>query len=415
MAATFSFNFIEMGQGDCCMVRCPDGRVVLVDCGRTANAYGDLRPFEAAKVGIRGKRYAGGQGDRVAALILTHPDADHHNRVLDLLYKTSLSEDVEVNGTAYKAGQKLGALTVGDIYISDAPKKGGPLARYRGAALNANVYGGFLGKPSVHEVTINSTKANVNERVTWTAGGNYADRTPSAIAGGRLEVLSGTTESTAWKVEIIAGNVPKGYDEALDSATPDNAKSLITLFTIGGSMALLCGDATFSTEKFLLARHGSVIGDVELVLVPHHGSSHGSSPPFVKKVNPFAAVVSAGFLEHSYRHPRRSVLQAWQTKVDARGGTLPAHHMDGWKVSTANRVREISGEWVYDPPVGGVSYNKSRTCVWMNEPGTDLWALYMGRRAGLSLWRQSITSHLTVTSQKTQQYQLTKDDLTYTG
>ena len=36
--AEFKFVFVSMGQGDCCMVRCPDGRVVVVDCGSKANA-----------------------------------------------------------------------------------------------------------------------------------------------------------------------------------------------------------------------------------------------------------------------------------------------------------------------------------------------------------------------------------------
>ena len=39
--AKFTFVFVEMGQGDCTLVKCPDGKIVVVDCGFTANPWGD--------------------------------------------------------------------------------------------------------------------------------------------------------------------------------------------------------------------------------------------------------------------------------------------------------------------------------------------------------------------------------------
>ena len=45
MPAEFKFYFNGVGQGDCCFVRCPDGKVVVVDCGRSTDAWTGEKPW----------------------------------------------------------------------------------------------------------------------------------------------------------------------------------------------------------------------------------------------------------------------------------------------------------------------------------------------------------------------------------
>ena len=70
-------HFVDVGQGDCIFLRCPNGRTVLVDCG-------------SLKGGNEGavKKYLHKQlGDKMEldTLVITHPDQDHYNWIPNAL------------------------------------------------------------------------------------------------------------------------------------------------------------------------------------------------------------------------------------------------------------------------------------------------------------------------------------------
>ena len=60
-----SVYFIDVGQGDCELIRTPDGQNILIDAG--ANATGNELVAYLKKLGV----------DRIDALIATHPHEDH--------------------------------------------------------------------------------------------------------------------------------------------------------------------------------------------------------------------------------------------------------------------------------------------------------------------------------------------------
>ena len=54
----------------------------------------------------------------------------------------------------------------------------------------------------------------------------------------------------------------------------------------------------------------SVIGDVEVAKVNHHGSSYSSNPTFVSGLTAEAAIISVG--KNSFGHPGAAVVARWK-------------------------------------------------------------------------------------------------------
>ncbi|HEX9936063.1 MAG TPA: MBL fold metallo-hydrolase [Longimicrobium sp.] len=415
MAATFDFYFVEMGQGDCCLVRCPDKSIVVVDCGSTGNHYGSVHGVTEGKKQLRA--WTAENGNKVDALILTHSDQDHYNKVVDFF--TDWEEYTTARG---KPRRRLkSAIVIETIYFSNAVLPGrtgaAPLGNYKTAGLNKNVYAHLFSTASIHEVNINSATDGDNHVKTWRKGDGTAksfttmDDPVRPVVNKRHRVIGATTARTPWKVEIIAGNVPRGYGGANDAATAENAKSLITLFTLGTRKVLLCGDATFSTEAFLLEVHGATIADTDLVQIPHHGSDYASGTAFINKVNPRAAVVSVNFLEHSYRLPRHSVLQPWMSRIDANHGTLPEHLLDYWVgPRPLAEVQAKQAQWDAAGKERLPHTGWSFAALAQPETNTEI-GLYLLLTTGMFLFRREVTTRLTQTAQNTQAYRLTTGGL----
>jgi beta-lactamase superfamily II metal-dependent hydrolase len=430
MPATFTFVFVAMGQGDCCMVRCPDGKVVVVDCGSTSNKWGNPHWIDEAAMLLRDASWAGGNGNKVDALILTHSDADHHNKVVQFFGAITWDGDVTLpsNGTVLKK-PKIGKIDIGAIYLSDAYAANSPLGNYTGGNLNNEIAAGSFSTTDIYEVTINSKTDTENSYRRWTSADSFAaavDPVPAdahQIAGKRLTILSGTTDLTPWSVSILAGNVVRGYGKTDDGATPDNAKSLITLFEVGGKKALLCGDATFSTEKFLLDAHkaSGLLKDVDLLQIPHHGSRYASSNPFVQLTNPQWTVASVGFLEHSYRLPRYEyVIDRWLGQIEGADRTTADHDIDYWTTDTeaSKPIRDSDvmakyNTWTKnETDFSLVDWNASKNFYFLKAPPNGVFAFYMQMKASLFMFRETINSRLVLTSQKNQVFKLTSAGVT---
>lgn len=80
MSDKMEVNFIDVGQGDCALVRLPDGRNMLIDAGNN----GDID-----KIGA----YLAQKGaDRIDFLIGTHPHADHIGALDDIVKNYDIGE-----------------------------------------------------------------------------------------------------------------------------------------------------------------------------------------------------------------------------------------------------------------------------------------------------------------------------------
>jgi len=100
-----------------------------------------------------------------------------------------------------------------------------------------------------------------------------------------------------------------------------NANSVIVKLTYGKESFLFSGDAEEETEKMLVA-HGGL--QSEVLKVPHHGSRHSSTEPFLAAVKPKVAVISVG-AGNDYGHPTRAALD----RLEAVGAKVYRTDLDG--------------------------------------------------------------------------------------
>jgi competence protein ComEC len=86
-------HFIDVGQGDATMIKCPDGQTILVDAGSLG---GNVEPDAVRDYIIRqlDQNHLG-----LDVLVVTHPDTDHYNLLRDVL------DDISI-GHIYRVGKK---------------------------------------------------------------------------------------------------------------------------------------------------------------------------------------------------------------------------------------------------------------------------------------------------------------------
>jgi beta-lactamase superfamily II metal-dependent hydrolase len=63
---------LPVGQGDCTVIQCPNGNIVVVDCGSSGGTRHTPSSIE---------NYLGNHIDKVVAIIVTHSDKDHYNKI----------------------------------------------------------------------------------------------------------------------------------------------------------------------------------------------------------------------------------------------------------------------------------------------------------------------------------------------
>ncbi|HYK94866.1 MAG TPA: ComEC/Rec2 family competence protein [Candidatus Dormibacteraeota bacterium] len=90
-----------------------------------------------------------------------------------------------------------------------------------------------------------------------------------------------------------------------DGGSAINNVSIVLLGSVNGHRFLLSGDVEQGVDPELLARG---LPQLDLLKVAHHGSGTASTVPFLEKVRPKIAVVSAG-LGNPYGHPAPSTIE----------------------------------------------------------------------------------------------------------
>lgn len=89
-----------------------------------------------------------------------------------------------------------------------------------------------------------------------------------------------------------------------------NDYSCVLLIRFSHFSVLLTGDITVRVERTLLGH--AHLEDIDVVIVPHHGSNTSSSPSFARQLRPRYALVSAGYASR-FGHPTEKVVENWQT------------------------------------------------------------------------------------------------------
>jgi beta-lactamase superfamily II metal-dependent hydrolase len=303
---------INIGHGDCTLIKCPNGKVVLIDCGCTRTTIDplDTRRDDVANII---KSYA--DGKVIDVLILTHNDQDHFNQLGQIL------------------GRRIKNLYIDVVYHSNA------LGKYK----NEDFYQWNEGK---------KTPYNQPGRAANIGANGFVELTVDATTGTKpTEILTGTKAGgKSCKIYIYASNVA-GTTSQTD-AWDRNTRSIVTVVVFGSDKLMVCGDATTDTEAFLVAQYGNGLR-VDTLRVGHHGSDGSSSQAFVDKVKPNAAIISCAITPPSrYDLPKKDIIDRYKAYVE----TTASHqigYFDGGTYATANitkliRLTEMNGTWKAD-------------------------------------------------------------------
>lgn len=114
-------------------------------------------------------------------------------------------------------------------------------------------------------------------------------------------VSTGDYIDSPWSdVEMVVLSPEKNF---INDDVNDN--SVVLKITYGEVSYLLTGDASTTTEEYILSTGADI--DVDILKVGHHGSKTASSKAFLKRVSPAVSVISVGE-GNSYGHPHKEAL-----------------------------------------------------------------------------------------------------------
>lgn len=222
-------NFINVGQGDCTLVEFPSGKYLLVDCGSSGG------PFDGNRVRTYISQHLG-SSQTIDLLVITHPDADHINKLVEVL--ASPSEPITVNRVMFNGSP------------SDYPE---PVKTW-----------------------LNSIPA---ERRIAVSGQDYNVYPPKKLPGFESDGAF-----------VLAANVRA-------TTSIPNARSIVLKISHGSFDAMLCGDATRATDTSILSTFNGHLGelDVEVWKAAHHGAwaTAAQSSTWADAVKPETIVFSA--------------------------------------------------------------------------------------------------------------------------
>jgi beta-lactamase superfamily II metal-dependent hydrolase len=245
-------HFLNVGQGDSTLVKCPNGESILIDCGSTGG-------FDKAAV----RQYLRAQLDAAAPaidlLVISHPDRDHYNKVESVLQAETGQPQIAVARVAY----------VGDI------------AAYDQADFDA-------------WLTSHPSKENL------------ADSDYNVFPTRSLDVCGDEV-----LVSVLAANVQSSFSSSnTASIVLLIAYGTFDVLVTGDSTRITQYDIL---NRFAGNLH--VLNRVEVLRVEHHGSrttstlDDNSRTDWFDAVSPEVAVFSAS-ATNSYGHPSRQVADA---------------------------------------------------------------------------------------------------------
>lgn len=242
----FSVWMLDVGQGDCNVIFTKEGKCFVIDCGSTSKYN------VGKKILIPFLKYYG--IGKVDGVIVTHPDADHMNGVMELL-ELGAEENISIKG----------------IYIGEHSYTAEPEEWEELIELSAEQ------EVPVHEICQGDSLCTD----TLSMECIYPLREQSG--------LTGNASSLVMKVEC--GEFQGLFTGDLEM---DGEKRLLAEYGNG---------ERGNVDSFLFD------GDsCDLLKVGHHGSSGSSSTEFLKWVSPDCAVISCGE-NNSYGHPHEETLE----------------------------------------------------------------------------------------------------------
>lgn len=305
--------FVDIGQGDGCLVVTPKDKFILIDAGEADNMYRFLR-WRFGKFNQEVRFHAG---------VISHPDSDHYNGFEPLFAEPNVFfETVYHNGIMERFGTnslgpktKIGGRTVlTDLVVSKDQLEAflSVKARWEKKAKNGRIVNKQY--PAMLKKALDAGKIGEFKMLS-VHDGHLSGYGPGEDL--QIRVLGPVPES---------GPADPPRLRWLSGVGPTkNGHSVVLKLTYRNVSMLLGGDLNIPSENLLLSHHTGMACppksveneealveaarrtfQVEIAKSCHHGSSD-FSPLFLRAVNPVATIISSGD-DEPHSHPRADTL-----------------------------------------------------------------------------------------------------------
>lgn len=290
------FSFVNVSQGDCCIVKTPLGRVFMFDCGstydRNKTALNNIKKSLYNSVSGISNAYS-----QIDGIFLSHPDQDHYNKIVDL------AEDLYLRGIVVK---KAFVSMHADLFNAHDN------VAYRWIR---RVPGDWSIPEATYTVRLNSNNDRNDQGKIDTIMVHW-EKVYLADDGDMMtddEVDENGKRYRNFKIKILAAGVTPELDGNLEFNDPNNDQkntaSIVTLIEFGQEKFLIMGDATTPVGRFLVEHFSEEISDVDILHVPHHGSRrHSLDSEFWSVAFPDTCVVSVSPKNDAHHLPAYETL-----------------------------------------------------------------------------------------------------------
>lgn len=298
--------FVDIGQGDGCLVVTPDDKHMVIDAGKEDN----MARFLNWRYGGFAKPWAFECG------VISHSDSDHYNGFSEIFKKTNVTfKTIYHNGIVERAGKEpLGPKTTSGNprYLTDIIQTHDQLERFlaNGSAWKGKTYPQMLKKAIDNRTCTNFKMLCAEDGYMDGYGPGSGKELCIKVLGPVVKKDSQDKPMLQWIEDV--GKTKNGHSVVLRLQYRDIS-------------VMLGGDLNIPAEDLLLSHHTGLpcpapdhegyqvlvetarkVFQVDIAKSCHHGSSDFSTT-FFSALNPIATVISSGDNE-PYAHPRADTL-----------------------------------------------------------------------------------------------------------